>query len=73
MELEEEFDFEADENKLIDMKKERASLYEKASKNREGPLFKKYFFSFHNNLICLFCFQILCRIYNLIVTFNEKG
>jgi hypothetical protein len=31
---------------LIDMKKERSSLYEKASKNREGALFKKYFFSY---------------------------
>ena len=31
---------------LIDMKKERAILYEKASKNREGALFKKYFFSY---------------------------
>lgn len=31
---------------LIDMKKERSVLYEKASKNREGKLFKKYFFSY---------------------------
>ena len=34
------------QKELIDMKKERASLYEKASKNREGALFKKYFFSY---------------------------
>ena len=31
---------------LIDMKKEKSELYEKAKKNREGPLFKKYFFSY---------------------------
>ena len=34
------------QKELIDMKKERASLYEKASKNRESALFKKYFFSY---------------------------
>jgi len=34
------------QKELIDMKKERAELYEKASKNREGKLFKKYFFSY---------------------------
>ena len=34
------------QKELIDMKKERAILYEKASKNREGALFKKYFFSY---------------------------
>jgi hypothetical protein len=34
------------QKELIDMKKERSILYEKASKNREGPLFKKYFFSY---------------------------
>lgn len=34
------------QKELIDMKKERALLYEKASKNREGQLFKKYFFSY---------------------------
>jgi hypothetical protein len=31
---------------LIDMKKEKSILYEKASKNREGKLFKKFFFSY---------------------------
>jgi hypothetical protein len=31
---------------LIDMKKEKSLLYEKASKNREGKLFKKFFFSY---------------------------
>jgi hypothetical protein len=34
------------QKELIDMKKERAELYEKASKNRQGQLFKKYFFSY---------------------------
>jgi hypothetical protein len=34
------------QKELIDMKKERSELYEKASKNREGKLFKKYFFSY---------------------------